>query len=112
MAAVTKPMSNGLFPPSFFENGPAGPGVHALTIVGRMLNDPELAYGKGADPNSSSRFTDAIERSGERLRGYFKEWSAAGNIHEKYEEIVFLVCSLYGFSGWRKDQAFKANFFM
>jgi hypothetical protein len=113
MTAVTTNMADGLFPPSFFEKeAVAGPGPHALTIAARILNDPELAYGKGGDPNSSARFQAAIKRSGERLRRHFDEWTPEGNFTDKYEELVWLVTSIYGFSGWRKGEEFKANFFM
>lgn len=113
MTAVTSNMAGGLFPPSFFEGNPTpGPGPHALTVAAHILNDPELAYGKGADPNSPARFQDAIRRSGERLRRYIDEWTPEGKFSDKYEELVWLVSSIYGFSGWRKDEDFKANFFM
>lgn len=112
MAAVTHNMCGGLFTPSFFEQkSPSEPGLHALSIVARILQDPELAYGKAVDPDSSSRFQDGIKRSGERLNRYYSEWSPEGNFADKYEELVWLACSLYGFSGWRKGEEFKANFF-
>lgn len=113
MAAVTKNICGGLFPPIFFKKkGPLGPGLHALSIVARLLKDPELACGKAADMAASSRFRDGIRRSGDRLHEHFSEWSAEGNFTEKYEELVWMVCSLYGFSGWRKGEGFQANFFM
>ena len=113
MAAVTKDICGGLFPPSFFQQkGPSGPGVHALSIVARLLKDPELACGRAADLNANSRFRDGIKQSGECLQKYFSEWSAEGDFIEKYEELVWMVCSVYGFSGWRKGEDFKANFFM
>jgi hypothetical protein len=110
---VTKNICGGLFPPSFFEqNNTSGPGLHALSIVARLLKDPELACGKAADLDASSRFRDGTMQSGERLRKYFSEWSAEGSFTKKYEELVWMVCSLYGFSGWRKGEQFQANFFM
>lgn len=112
MTAVTTNIAGGLFPPEFFEQIGPFEGPHALTILARMLEDPELAYGKGADPHSKARFQDGIRRSGERLRRYYKEWSPQGSFTDKYEELVWMVCSVYGFSGWRKGQKFQANFFM
>jgi hypothetical protein len=105
-------MSAGLFPHEFFQHEPSkSPGPHALSVAARILNDPELACGKGADPESKARFKSAIERSGKRLNKYFDEWSPEGDFKDKYEELVWLATSLYGFSGWRKGKEFKANFF-
>lgn len=113
MTAVTKNMCGGLFTPEFFAHkSSANPGPHALSIAARVMNDPELGYGKGADPESKARFQSAIERSGERLNKYFNEWSPEGDFAEKYEELVWLATAIYGFSGWRKGKEFKANFFM
>ncbi|KAG8759077.1 hypothetical protein FRC14_006699 [Serendipita sp. 396] len=112
MTALTKNMCGGLFKPSFFtQETPADPQLHALSVAARILKDPELGYGKGADPNSNARFQDAIKRSGERLSTYFRQWSPEGSFEAKHEELVWLVSALYGFSGWRKDEEFKANFF-
>lgn len=113
MTAVSKNIAGGLFPPLFFEQEvPPGPGPHALSIAARLIADPELAYGKGADPKSQARFQDAIKRSGDRLREYYAAWSPEGPFTEKYEELVWLVCAIYGFSGWKKGKVFQANFFM
>lgn len=106
-------MCGDLFSPAFFEHKTSvNPGPHALSIAARILNDPELAYGKGADPKSTARFQSAIKRSSGRLNKYFNEWSPEGNFAQKYEELVWLATALYGFSGWRKGEEFKANFFM
>ena len=110
MSAVSGNIAGGLFPPSFFEDKVAlGPGPHALSIAARLIADPELW--KGADPNSHERFQDAINRSGERLRDHYASWSPDGPFAEKYEELAWLACAIYGFSGWKKGEAFKANFF-
>ncbi|KAG8821993.1 hypothetical protein FRC17_009692 [Serendipita sp. 399] len=112
MTAITRNRCGGLFPPSFFKDQtPGDPQLHALSVVARMMKDSELGYGKGADPNSDTRFQDAIDRSGERLSTYFRQCSPEGSFEAKHEELVWLVCALYGFSGWRKDEEFKANFF-
>ena len=113
MAAVTKNTCADLFPPAFFQhNAPTSPGLHPLSIAARIANDPELAFGKGADPESVPWFKSAIGRSSGRLNQHFAEWSPEGDFADKYEELVWLACSLYGFSGWRKGEPFKANFYM
>ncbi len=98
MTAVTGNTSGGLFPPEFFhkKETQASPGPHALSIAARIMNDPELAYGKGADSI---------------LNKHCNEWSPEGDFAAKHEELVWLVTAIYGFSGWRKGKAFKANFY-
>lgn len=112
MAATTESMSAPLIITEVPDAKSNTGSVHVFDIVALILEDEQLSYGRGADQEAASRFVDSLDRHAERLRGYFKHWDPSGALHEVYEEVVYLVTALYGFSGWRGGEPFKANFFM
>ncbi|EMD35935.1 hypothetical protein CERSUDRAFT_124504 [Gelatoporia subvermispora B] len=100
-------------------------GVHALTLMARVLNDPEFSPESIGLPPPKDAEEDALARVG-RLRGdvlakYADQWGVDGTSPEavtsKIEELVWMNVILYGVGGWAgrgksKAKTFNADFLL
>lgn len=93
---------------------PASNGVHAFTVVARILNDPEFVSKKfplvGVYAFAVRNFSGSISR-------HANEWitgvPTAEDVQEKVEELLWLNSALYGIGGYdAKDKTFNADFFL
>ena len=134
MASVTAAQAPQLFPPEFFQftsasavkddlshqaqqkltlDPPTG-GVHALSILHEMLNDPELTAGKPCSKDSENKFSDTVRNVGDRIHKYASQWQVdtEREVPEKIEELAWLATLVYGLGGWRKGKEFRSDFFL
>ncbi|KAF8597037.1 hypothetical protein BDV93DRAFT_562709 [Ceratobasidium sp. AG-I] len=91
------------------------PHTHALTILSRVLADSRLGAGNTCRFESESKFTDTLKGAGEILREYAELWTVGSGkeeIQERVEELQWFVAVLFGLGGWKKDRAFRADFFL
>ncbi|KAH9939658.1 uncharacterized protein BXZ73DRAFT_43383 [Epithele typhae] len=103
--------------PSLFLNqfqaaaGPQKPtkGVHALTLLGRVLNDDYYSWKTIAlPPPKDSEDDSSLERvlhlRGEALAKLVDEWTVDGTnaheVHNKIEEIFWMNATIFGVGGW------------
>lgn len=127
------PQSAGaLVPPSFFESSTASslsqtisrlksivisddasPGVHAFTVLARILDDPEL--GNMVDKEEMGMYSETVEKFGDALIKYVKDWHVdASNpqaVLRKMEELMWTNVLIYGVGGWKPEKDFNADFF-
>ncbi|OCH85389.1 hypothetical protein OBBRIDRAFT_838993 [Obba rivulosa] len=97
-------------------------GVHALTVVARILNDPVFAPESIGLPVPLFDTLDLVARArGDLLASYAEEWTvdatSAEAIESKIEELIWVNVVLYGIGGWtgRKSSdtgAFNADFLL
>lgn len=91
---------------------PASRGVHAFTIVDRILKDSQLEA-VGSDPVDRFRLT--LEKHGKAIADYADLWSLnladPGELERKIEELQWMNVVLYAVGSWSKDKPFYANFF-
>ncbi|KAF4583951.1 hypothetical protein EYR40_002449 [Pleurotus pulmonarius] len=88
------------------------PGVHAFTILARLLKDPRFdtrKLGKSGD------FRYVVDNLSEPLLKVLDDWivdtSDPNAVEKKIEEIILTNVLLYALPGWKEGQVFKANFF-
>ncbi|CAE6434335.1 unnamed protein product [Rhizoctonia solani] len=89
--------------------------THSLTILARILADERLEAGKVCTKDSTSKFSDTLKNSGDIIREYASLWKVSedeNEIQERVEELAWLVAVVFGLGGWKKDQKFKADFFL
>ncbi|KAG5641587.1 hypothetical protein DXG03_004688 [Asterophora parasitica] len=88
-------------------------GVHAFTVVQRVLDDPEL--GKIENTAGSGMFQRTMKDHVDVLVEHMKDWhvdgSDARDVERKIEELSWTNALLYGVGGWVKDKHFNADFF-
>lgn len=89
--------------------------THAFTILARVLADSRLEAGQTCRFESTSKFTDTLESTGDIIREYAELWTVEEDekvIQERVEELQWFVTTAFGLGGWRKDKKFKADFFL
>jgi hypothetical protein len=131
--AVHSENSSSRIPTSFFEGGdvsevldrmaarlksvilsgeikPVSSGLHAFTILARILKDPEF----GTIVDSETTYTTTVERFGDALRKLIDEWQVdttnVQNVERKIEELSWMNVIIYGIGGWQEGQPFNADF--
>lgn len=120
-----------LFPPSLFsdagkveslvsqfaskvglgDKGGAGKGVHAFTILARVLANPALAPVELKNPMGF--YKENLDNSAETIIKYVDEWIVdEENLQEKVKELIWLCSLIYGVGGFEgSDKPFNADFF-
>lgn len=92
---------------------PASRGVHAFTIVDRVLKDSQL-QAEGHDPRNT--FHPTLQNHGKAIADYAEQWSLnlanPGELERKIEELQWMTVTLYAVTGWSKEKPFHANFFL
>ncbi len=87
-------------------------GVHAFTILARLLKDPKFDVKKIGKSNDFRYVVDSLS---EPLLKALDDWvvdtSDPNAAEKKIEEIVLTNVLLYALPGWKEGQDFKANFF-
>ncbi|KAG9118339.1 hypothetical protein FRC07_007201, partial [Ceratobasidium sp. 392] len=133
-AAIHKPAHKKLLDAKFFDSGSTGSYLatlasaltlsqsvkpkthtHAFTVLARVLADSRLEAGQTCRFESTSKFTDTLESTGEIIREYAELWTVEENekvIQERVEELQWFVTTAFGLGGWKKDKKFKADFFL
>ncbi|KAH9483291.1 Questin oxidase [Psilocybe cubensis] len=129
--AVHKAESPTLFPPSIFSEGGAveslvsqfaskvglgdkgvtGKGLHAFTILARVLANPALAPVELKNPMGF--YKENLDNSAETIVKYVDEWIGGGdNLQDKVKELIWLSSLIYGVGGFEgSDKPFNADFF-
>jgi hypothetical protein len=83
------------------------PGIHAFTIVSRIIHDRRFNNFVGSFDNVQSKHGDAIQR-------YAAEWTVDGTnpteVARKVRELTFLNVMLYAVGGWRDGEFYDADF--
>ncbi|KAJ1299799.1 hypothetical protein OPQ81_000698 [Rhizoctonia solani] len=89
--------------------------THAFTILARILADERLEAGKTCKKESTSKVNDTLNTVGDIIKDYASLWKVSeeeNEIQERVEELAWLVTLMFGLGGWKKDQDFKADFFL
>jgi hypothetical protein len=90
--------------------------IHALTILSRILADPEMAIKNPNRIDAIMMYAHPLKTHAERIRGYAEQWTVdigrEGEVEGKIEELVWMNVVLYAVGGWGKDRPFKASFFL
>lgn len=105
--------------------GPKSPsddnGIHALTILSRVLSDSRFTPTKSSEKNEINIFDATVKMHAKALEEYVNQWDISPNsteLQNKMEEIVWVVCVLYGIGGWTDgklrhgEHNFNADFFL
>jgi len=97
---------------------PAASGVHAFTIMSRILDDPRFAV----EPAESGDRVQMImkpmmttlETQGDALHAFADEWISgmidSSSMEKKIEEISWMNILIYGIGGWKESREFRADF--
>lgn len=87
-------------------------GVHAFTILARLLKDPKFDVKKIGKSND---FRYLVDNLSEPLLKILDDWVVDASdpkaVEKKIEEIILTNVLLYALPGWKEGQDFKANFF-
>ena len=84
-------------------------GIHAFTILARILADPHFDLGK---PEGPSLYTIALQKTGNSVRKLVDQWDLTGDLHKKLEELLWVNVLIYGVGGSEKSSDFNADFFL
>ena len=85
-------------------------GIHAFTILARILADPRFDLEK---PGSEGPFyTVALHKTGDAVRELVDQWDLTGELHKKLEELLWTNVLMYGVGGSEKSGEFNADFFL
>ncbi|CAE6420615.1 unnamed protein product [Rhizoctonia solani] len=90
--------------------------VHSFSILARMLADDRLKADVACKKEYPLvRFEDVLKNVGGIIREYASVWTIdedEKHIQERVEELNWFVTLLFGIGGWKKDRAFRADFFL
>ncbi|CUA72972.1 Oxidoreductase AflY [Rhizoctonia solani] len=90
--------------------------IHSFSILARMLADDRLKAGVACKRELPLvRFEEVLRNVGGIIREYAALWTIKEDekeIQERVEELNWLVTLLFGVGGWKKDRAFRADFFL
>ena len=121
--------STGTVTPSFLEASSfllnSEEDVHALSILARIMHDSQF------DPASTSNdeteiYNSTIEKYGNGIAKHVRAWTInvsklsegdSEELNRKIEEVVWVICTLYGIGGWTGREGgsggrFNADFFL
>jgi len=88
--------------------------THALTILARILKDPQFDALPEADRydqvyfNAESKYGDAIA---EHVRAWSFDRMDPKEVERKIEELVWAAAVIYTIGGWNKGENFNSDFF-
>jgi hypothetical protein len=89
---------------------PTRKGVHAFTILARILHDPAF------DDATIQGYSQVMEKYAEKLNMYADQWSLGlsqpNELGRKVEELQYTNVILYAASGWTQSKPFSADFFL
>jgi hypothetical protein len=87
--------------------------THALTILARILRDPQFEHMEGIEDEQLYKTTVATH--GDAIRKYASEWSYDHSnpkeVERKVEELVWMNVVIYGIAGWTNGADYNADFF-
>jgi hypothetical protein len=85
-------------------------GIHAFTVLARILADPR--FDLGGPEGERSLFTAALHKTGKGVRELVDKWDLTGDIFKKLEELLWATVLMYGVGGSEKSGDFNADFFL
>jgi hypothetical protein len=85
-------------------------GIHAFTILARILADPRFDLGK--PEGEPSLYTAALHKIGDAVRILVDQWDLTGDFHKNLEELLWINVLMYGVGGSEKSGDFNADFFL
>ncbi|CAE6505590.1 unnamed protein product, partial [Rhizoctonia solani] len=90
--------------------------VHSFSILARILVDDRLKVDVACKKGMPLvRFEETLKNVGTIIREYAILWTIEENekdIWERVEELNWFVTLIFGVGGWKKDRAFRADFFL
>ncbi|EUC53970.1 DUF4243 family protein, partial [Rhizoctonia solani AG-3 Rhs1AP] len=90
--------------------------VHSFSILARILGDDRLKADVACKKGMPLvRFKETLKNVGAIIREYATLWTIKENekdIRERVEELNWFVTLIFGVGGWKKDRAFRADFFL
>ncbi|EAU83469.2 hypothetical protein CC1G_04725 [Coprinopsis cinerea okayama7 len=85
-------------------------GVHAFTVLARVLKDPEM--GNFVKPRGAKLWDAIMASHGAKLKAYADQWDAEGDIEKKIEELIWLWTLIYGVCGHEPNRKYYAELFL
>jgi hypothetical protein len=86
-------------------------GIHAFTILARILADPRFDLGK-PEGERSLYYTVGLHKIGDAVRKLVDQWDLTGDFHKNLEELLWINVLIYGVGGSEKSGDFNADFFL
>ncbi|KAL0959085.1 hypothetical protein HGRIS_014383 [Hohenbuehelia grisea] len=118
--AHTAETSN-LLPRLFFDRKyppvPLSDGVHAFTVLARILKDPDFNLENvSIDRKNPMAAYQYVERHhADAIRNHAERWAFdvfdPKNLERKIEELVWVNTIIYAAPGWKQGRPFRADFF-
>lgn len=111
--AVHEASATPLIPLSLFETRRPGsvapePGLSALTILARIISDPELVVN---EPSLIAASRGVIGQFGRKIKALVDEWDLTST-QKAVEELSWITTLLYGVAGRESDTKFTGDFFL
>ncbi|PFH47437.1 hypothetical protein AMATHDRAFT_198053 [Amanita thiersii Skay4041] len=98
-----------------------GPDVHALSIIARVLKDPQFNK-TGAVKLLPRVYSDCVKKFSGPIREYACQWTMnmkqgdreqnQRELSDKFEELAWAYTLIYGLTGWSKGKVLKADFLL
>ncbi|EGN97420.1 hypothetical protein SERLA73DRAFT_57794 [Serpula lacrymans var. lacrymans S7.3] len=92
---------------------PPSQGVHAFTILARMLKDKRFDNVERAGPDAV--YNKLLKDHGDVIREYADLWkvdtSDPQKVEDHIEQLIWVNTMTYGIGGWKEGQDFNADFF-
>lgn len=94
--------------------------IHALTILSRVLSDSRFTPTESLEKSEVNVFDTTVKMHAKAVGEYVNQWgiSPDTDLQKRMEEIVWVVCVLYGIGGWTNgklnygEHGFNADFFL
>ncbi|KAG5634898.1 hypothetical protein H0H81_000397 [Sphagnurus paluster] len=88
-------------------------GVHAFTVLQRILDDPELGKAKDIE-NPLAAFQDIMKVHRDTLTKHMSDWyvdvTKPFEVERKIEELSWVNVLIYAVGGWAESKEFNADF--
>jgi hypothetical protein len=84
------------------------PGLSALTILARIISDPELVVD---EPGLIAASRGVIGQFGRKIKALVDEWDLTST-QKAVEELSWITTLLYGVAGRESDTKFTGDFFL
>lgn len=85
-------------------------GLHSLTILARILNDPEM--GNFRRPPGMKLYESIMDSHGDRIKAYVDQWDLSGDLEKRVEELIWLWTLVYAVCGYTPNEKFLAELFV
>jgi hypothetical protein len=100
--------------------------IHALSILARILHDSQFDPASTRNSDETEIYNSIIKKYGNGIAKHVRAWTInvsklsegdSEELNRKIEEVVWVICVLYGIGGWTGGEGgsggrFNADFFL